>query len=72
MKFTIEVVRTAEGGRDEVVYRTSVDEISPRRAKTKADQLVKIWSTRGAASVRVLNHRDEELYIARGPLHFSG
>ncbi len=65
MKFTIEVVRIAEDGREDVLYRSAVDEISPRRAKTKADQLVKIWSRRGATSVRVLNHLREELYTAR-------
>lgn len=65
MKFSIEVVRTSEGGREEVLHRSTVDEISPRRAKTKADQLVGIWSGRGATSVRVLNHRGEELYRAK-------
>lgn len=67
MKFTIEVVRAAEGGREQVLHRSTVDEISPRRAKAKADQLVKIWGSRGPASVRVLNHHGEELYIAPTP-----
>lgn len=65
MKFTIEVVRIAEDEREKVLHRSWVDEISPRRAKTKADQLVKIWNSRGATSVRVLNHLGEELYTAR-------
>lgn len=65
MKFTIEVVRIAEDELEKVLYRSSIDEISPRRAKTKADQLVKIWSARGATSVRVLNYLGEELYTAR-------
>lgn len=61
MKFTIEVVR-AEAGDQQVLHRTAVDEISPRRAKTKADQLHGAWSGRGATAVRVLNPRGEELY----------
>lgn len=65
MKFTIEVVRVAEDERDQVLYRSSIDEISPRRAKTKAEQLAKIWSSRGGTLVRVLNHLGEELYTAR-------
>jgi hypothetical protein len=64
MKFMIEVVRPIEGGRDQILHRASVDEISPRRAKTKADQLINVWRNRGASFVRVLNHRGEELYIA--------
>lgn len=65
MKFTIEVVRIAEDELEKVLYRSSIDEISPRRAKTKAEQLAKIWSARGATSVRVLNYLGEELYTAR-------
>jgi hypothetical protein len=65
MKFTIEVIRAAEGEREEVLYRSTGDEISPRRAKTKADQLVKIWGKRGGISVRVLNHWARRLYIAK-------
>jgi hypothetical protein len=64
MKFTIEVVRAAEGGSPQVLHRTAVDEISPRRAKTKADQLRSAWRGRGATAVRVLNPRGEELYRA--------
>ncbi|MFZ0609133.1 MAG: hypothetical protein WBD53_08035 [Xanthobacteraceae bacterium] len=62
MKFTIEVVRAIESGRGEVLHRTAIDEISPRRAKTKADQLWSAWRGRGASAVRVLNPRGEELY----------
>jgi hypothetical protein len=65
MKFVIEVVRAVEGGQDEILHRSTVDEISPRRAKTKADHLIKTWGNRGASRVRVLNHRGEELYIAK-------
>jgi hypothetical protein len=61
MKFTIEVVRV-EAGRQHVLHRTAVDEISPRRAKTKADQLRSAWRGRGATAARVLNPRGEELY----------
>jgi hypothetical protein len=39
MKFTTDVVRAGEGGRPDVLHRTTVEEISQRRAKTKADQL---------------------------------
>ncbi|HUI14301.1 MAG TPA: hypothetical protein VL048_12630, partial [Xanthobacteraceae bacterium] len=38
MKFTTDVVRAGEGGRPDVLHRTTVEEISPRRVKTKADQ----------------------------------
>ena len=65
MKFVIEVVRTGEGGREQVLHRSTVDEISPRRAKTKAGQLIKTWGNRGASAVRVLNHRGEELFVAK-------
>jgi hypothetical protein len=65
MKFVIEVVRVDERGRDQVLHRSTADEISPRRAKTKAGQLIKTWSNRGASAVRVLNHRGEELFVAK-------
>jgi hypothetical protein len=64
MKFTIEVVRAVEGGRGEVLHRASMDEISPKWVKVKADQLLKVWRSRGALSVRVLNVRGEELYVS--------
>ena len=63
MKFTIEVVRTYEAGRGDVLHRVSVDEISPRRVKVKADQLLSVWRSRGASFARVLNPRGEELYV---------
>ena len=62
MRFTIEVVRAAEAEPEAVLHRTIIDEISPRRAKTKADQLWSVWRGRGAIIVRVLNPRGEELY----------
>jgi len=62
MKFTIEVVRPGEGGREQVMHRTTVEEISPRRAKTKADALSLAWRKRGASAARVLNPHGEELY----------
>jgi hypothetical protein len=65
MRFTIEVVRAGEGGHKDVLHRTALDEISPRRAKTKADQLWSAWRNRGATVVVVLNPRGEELYTAR-------
>jgi hypothetical protein len=62
MKFTIEVVRAREGGRHQVLHRTTVEEINPRRAKTRADHLLNTWRRRGATATRVLNQRGEELY----------
>jgi len=64
MKFTIEVVRADERGRSDVLHRVSVDEISPKRVKVKADQLLRFWRNRGALSVRVLNPRAEEVYVS--------
>jgi hypothetical protein len=64
MKFTIEVVRTDEGGRGDVLHRVSVDEISPKRVKVKADQLLRVWRNRGGSSARVLNPLGEELYVS--------
>jgi hypothetical protein len=64
MKFTIEVVRADERGRSDVLHRVSVDEISPKRVKVKADQLLRVWRNRGALSVRVLNPRAEEVYVS--------
>ena len=58
MKFNIEIVR-ADGG---VVYRISVDEMSPSRAKTKAAALLNLYGGRGATGARVSNDKDEELY----------
>lgn len=62
MKFTVEVVRTGDRGCENVLHRVTVEEISPRRAKTKADQLLGTWRQRGASAARVLNPRGEELY----------
>jgi hypothetical protein len=64
MKFTIEVVRADERGRGDVLHRVSVDEISPKRVKVKADQLLRFWRSRGALSVRILNPRAEEVYVS--------
>jgi hypothetical protein len=41
-----------------------MDEISPKWVKVKADQLLKVWRSRAALSVRVLNVRGEELYVS--------
>ena len=65
MKFTIEIVRSVTGGREDVLHRTTVDEISPKRAKGKADQLLSGWRGRGASGARILNHQGEELYRAK-------
>jgi hypothetical protein len=58
MKFNIEIVRED----DSVVYRASVDEMSPSRARTKAGALLNLYAVRGARSARILNDKDEELY----------
>jgi hypothetical protein len=63
MKFTIEVGRSGAGGRDEVLYRVTADEISPKRIKVRAEQLFQLWRDRGATSARVLNANGEELYV---------
>jgi hypothetical protein len=63
MKFIIEVVRTGEHGRTEVLHRVEADEISPKWVKVRADQLVTFWRGRGATMARVLNVRGEELYV---------
>jgi hypothetical protein len=65
MKFTIEVVRADEAGRVEVLHRSTADEISPKRVKVRADQLLGFWRNRGATSARVLNARGEELYTSQ-------
>jgi hypothetical protein len=58
MKFNIDLVR--DDG--EVVYRTTVDEISPSRAKTKAGALLNLYAGRGVAVARISNDKNEELY----------
>jgi hypothetical protein len=58
MKFNIEVVRD-DGA---VVYRVTVDEMSPYRAKTKAAALLNLYSGRGTTSPRGSNDKGEELY----------
>lgn len=65
MKFTIEIVRAGAGGREDILHRTTVEEISPKRAKGKADQLLGGWRNRGASGARILNHHGEELYRAK-------
>jgi streptomycin 6-kinase len=65
MKFVVEVVRTGESGRAEILHRVEADEISPKWVKVRADQLLTFWRGRGATAARVLNVRGEELYVAR-------
>jgi hypothetical protein len=62
MKFRIEIVRISDGADTEVLHRSSVVEMSPMRAMTRASGLLDIWSGRGANGARILNHRSEELY----------
>jgi hypothetical protein len=63
MKFIIEVVRSGDHREAEVLHRVAAEEISPKRVKVRADQLLTFWRGRGATSARVLNGRGEELYI---------
>ncbi|MGH6672777.1 MAG: hypothetical protein ACRECE_05720 [Xanthobacteraceae bacterium] len=65
MKYTIEILRGAADGHEEVLHRTTVEEISPRRTKAKATQLLGGWRHRGASVARVRNHHGEELYRLR-------
>jgi hypothetical protein len=62
MKFHIEVTR-ADTTTAEVIYRTTVDEMSPQRARVKAAALLSLYAGRGANRARVLNHKDEELFV---------
>jgi hypothetical protein len=61
MRFDIEIIRDT-GGSTEVVYRTTIDEMSPDRAKAKAGGLLNLYAGRGANVARVLNEKNEELY----------
>jgi hypothetical protein len=61
MKFHIEITR-ADGAGTEVLYRTSVNEMNPFRAKAKAANLLSLYASRGAVSATVLNDRNEVLY----------
>lgn len=61
MRFHIEIVRQS-GGRTDVVYRATIDEMSPHRARVKATALLNLYSGRGANSARVFNAKNEELY----------
>lgn len=68
MKFTIEVVRSSNCGRVDVLHRITADEISPKRVKVRAEQLLQFWHGRGATSARVLNAGEKELYVASAPI----
>jgi hypothetical protein len=61
MRFHIEISRD-DGAATEVIHRTSVDEMSPFRARAKAANLLSLYAGRGANSARVLNDKNEELY----------
>jgi hypothetical protein len=61
MQFHIEVVRDT-GGTIEIVYRATVDEMSPHRAQIKADAPLNLNAGRGANGVRVLDDKSKEIY----------
>jgi len=61
MKFHIEITST-NGVRMTALHRTSLDEMSPRHAKTKAVGLLKLYARRGANGARVFNDKNQELY----------
>jgi hypothetical protein len=62
MKFNIEVIRV-DAAATEVVYRTTVDEMSPHRAQRKAAALLDLYAGRGANKARILNDKNEELFV---------
>jgi hypothetical protein len=62
MKFQIEIIR-ADAASTMVVCRTIVDETSPHRAKTKAAALMSLYAGRGANKARILNAKNEELFV---------
>jgi hypothetical protein len=61
MRFHIEISRADAAGQV-VIHGTSVDEMSPFRARVKAANLLSLYAGRGANSARVLNDKNEELY----------
>ena len=62
MKFRIEIIRdSAEPA--EIVYRTTVNAMSPRWAQIKAAALLNRYASRGANKARVLNDKNEELFV---------
>ena len=61
MRFRIEIVRD-DASTTAVIYSTTVDEISPNRAKRKAAALLDMYRGGGAKKARVLNDRHEELF----------
>jgi hypothetical protein len=61
MRFHIEVVRDT-GANIEIVYRATVDEMSPHRAQIKAGALLNLYAGRGANGVRVLDDKNKEIY----------
>jgi hypothetical protein len=62
MKFYIEIIRD-DPVSAKVVYSTTVDEMSPSRAKTKAATLINLYASRGANKARILNDKKEELFV---------
>jgi hypothetical protein len=68
MRFHIEITR-ADGANTVVILRTSVDEMSPFRARVKAASLVSLYASRGANSARVLNDKNEESINSRTPAY---
>jgi hypothetical protein len=61
MQFHIEIVRDT-GGTVEIVYRATVDEMSPQRAQIKADALLNLYAGRGPTGVRVLDDKNKEIF----------
>ena len=62
MRFTIEILRADECMHSKVLFRSAVEGISPKWAKTKAAALLGAWRNRGANGARILNRNGEELY----------
>jgi hypothetical protein len=65
MRFAIEILRADERTHSKVLFRSAIEGISPKWAKTKAATLLDAWRNRGANGVRILNRSGEELYCWR-------
>jgi hypothetical protein len=61
MQFHIEITCETDIS-SKVIYRATIDEITPARAKTKAATLLDLYAGRGANSARVLNPKNEVIF----------
>ena len=61
MQFRIEITCETDIS-SKVIYRATIDEITPVRAKMKAAALLNLYAGRGANSARVLNPKNEVIF----------